>query len=115
MDAKDKSTIESSPFGGCAGRIAILGAGESGVGTAILAKKKGYDVFVSDKGSIAEKYREVLLHNEILFEEGTHTESKIIKADIVMKSPGIPNKVAIVKLLNGATARPPRRCLPITY
>ncbi|MDH5413626.1 MAG: UDP-N-acetylmuramoyl-L-alanine--D-glutamate ligase, partial [Flavobacteriaceae bacterium] len=50
-------------------KIAVLGGGESGVGTAILAKKKGYQVFVSDKGKIAEKYKEVLLHNDILFEE----------------------------------------------
>lgn len=80
-------------------KLAILGAGESGVGTAILGKQKGYDVFVSDKGTIAEKYKEVLLNNDILFEEGKHTESKILDADIVMKSPGIPEKVPLVKQL----------------
>ena len=72
-------------------KIAVLGAGESGVGTAILAKHKGYEVFVSDKGTISEKYKKVLLHNDIVFEEGKHTESQIFDADIVMKSPGIPD------------------------
>ncbi|MDY7394526.1 UDP-N-acetylmuramoyl-L-alanine--D-glutamate ligase [Aureibaculum sp. 2210JD6-5] len=82
-------------------KIVVLGGGESGVGTAILAKKKEYAVFVSDKGTIADKYKKVLLHNDILFEEGKHTESKIFEADIVMKSPGIPDKVALVQeLLN---------------
>lgn len=80
-------------------KLAILGAGESGVGTAILGKQKGYDVFVSDQGIIAEKYKEVLLNNDILFEEGKHTEPKILEADIVMKSPGIPEKVPLVKQL----------------
>lgn len=80
-------------------RLVILGGGESGVGTAILGKKKGYEVFVSDKGSITEKYTKVLLHNEINFEEQQHTESLILNADVVMKSPGIPEKVAIVQKL----------------
>ncbi|MDO9136863.1 MAG: UDP-N-acetylmuramoyl-L-alanine--D-glutamate ligase [Lutibacter sp.] len=80
-------------------KLAILGAGESGVGTAILGKLKGFEVFVSDKGIIAEKYKKVLLNNDILFEEGNHTESKILEADLVMKSPGIPDKVALVKQL----------------
>lgn len=80
-------------------RIVVLGGGESGVGTAILAKQKNYEVFVSDKGAIAEKYKEVLLHNEIEFEENQHTEAKILNADLVMKSPGIPDKVALVQKL----------------
>lgn len=80
-------------------RLVILGGGESGVGTAILAKKKGYDVFVSDKGKIQGKYKEVLLHHEINFEEEQHTESLILNADLVMKSPGIPEKVALVQKL----------------
>lgn len=80
-------------------KLAVLGGGESGVGTAILAKKKEYDVFVSDKGTIANKYKKVLLHNDILFEEGKHTESKIFEADIVMKSPGIPDRVPLVQEL----------------
>ncbi len=79
--------------------IVVLGGGESGVGTAILAKKKEYKVFVSDKGIIAEKYKKVLLHNDISFEEEKHTESKIFEADFVMKSPGIPDKVALVQEL----------------
>ena len=80
-------------------RIVVLGGGESGVGTAILAKQNAYDVFVSDKGAIAEKYKEVLLQNEIAFEENQHTVSEILNADLVMKSPGIPDKVAIVQEL----------------
>ena len=80
-------------------RLVVLGAGESGVGTALLGKKKEYEVFVSDKGAIAEKYKEVLIHNEIEWEEGQHTESKILNADVVMKSPGIPDKVALVQRL----------------
>ncbi|MBL4605348.1 MAG: UDP-N-acetylmuramoyl-L-alanine--D-glutamate ligase, partial [Flavobacteriaceae bacterium] len=80
-------------------RLVILGGGESGVGTAILGKKKGYEVFVSDKGIIQNKYKEVLLHHEINFEEQQHTESLILNADVVMKSPGIPERVAIVQEL----------------
>ena len=80
-------------------RLVVLGGGESGVGTAILGKKKGYDVFVSDFGKIKEKYKEVLLNNGIDFEDEQHTEDLILNADVVMKSPGIPEKVAIVKKL----------------
>ena len=80
-------------------RLVILGGGESGVGTALLGKANGYDVFVSDKGKIKEKYKQVLLHNEIEWEDETHTESKILNADIVMKSPGIPDKVVLVKAI----------------
>jgi len=81
------------------GFLVILGGGESGVGTAILGKQKGYVVFVSDKGKISKKYKEVLVNNEIDFEENKHTESKILTADVVMKSPGIPDKVSLVKKL----------------
>ncbi|WP_127021566.1 UDP-N-acetylmuramoyl-L-alanine--D-glutamate ligase [Flagellimonas beolgyonensis] len=81
------------------GRLVILGGGESGVGTAILGKKEGFEVFVSDKGEIKEKYKEVLEHFGIEWESGTHTESKILNADVVMKSPGIPDKVPLVKQL----------------
>ena len=77
-------------------RMVILGGGESGVGTALLAKQKGYDVFVSDKQKIKEKYKHVLIHNTIDWEEGTHTVAKIVNADIVMKSPGIPDTVPLV-------------------
>ncbi|QMU66277.1 MAG: UDP-N-acetylmuramoyl-L-alanine--D-glutamate ligase [Flavobacteriaceae bacterium] len=81
-------------------RLVILGGGESGVGTAVLAKKQGYDVFVSDKNAIAGHYKKVLLHHKVDFEEHQHTEAKILHADMVMKSPGIPEKVTIVQQLN---------------
>ena len=80
-------------------RIVILGAGESGIGTAILAKQKGYDVFVSDEGVIKENYKTDLLNNNIEFEEGYHTNDKILNAGVVMKSPGIPEKNELVKLI----------------
>lgn len=80
-------------------KIVILGAGESGVGTAILAKQKRFDVFVSDFGKIKEKYKQVLINNEIEWEEGGHSEEKILTADVVMKSPGISDKAPIVKKL----------------
>ncbi len=81
-------------------RLVILGGGESGVGTAILGKKKGYEVFVSDFGKIKNNYREVLTINGIKWEDETHTEKKILNADLVMKSPGIPDKSPIVKALH---------------
>jgi UDP-N-acetylmuramoylalanine--D-glutamate ligase len=80
-------------------RLVVLGGGESGVGTAILGKKKGYDVFVSDFGKIKESYKEVLIINGIAWEEEQHSEDLILNADVVMKSPGIPDKSPIVKKL----------------
>jgi len=80
-------------------RLVALGGGESGVGTAILGLKKGFEVFVSDKGTIKEKYKKVLEHFGIDWEEGQHSESRILNADLVMKSPGIPDKVPLVKKL----------------
>ncbi|MFV8359458.1 UDP-N-acetylmuramoyl-L-alanine--D-glutamate ligase [Flavobacterium sp. LS1P3] len=80
-------------------RLVILGGGESGVGTAILGKKKGYEVFVSDFGKIKGNYKEVLIINGIAWEEENHTEDLILNADVVMKSPGIPDKSPIVKKL----------------
>ena len=80
-------------------RLVILGGGESGVGTAILGKKKGYEVFVSDFGKIKGNYKEVLIINGIAWEEEKHTEDLIFNADVVMKSPGIPDKTPIVKKL----------------
>ena len=80
-------------------RLVILGGGESGVGTAILGKKKGYDVFVSDFGKIKGNYKEVLLINGIQWEDEKHTEDLILNADVVMKSPGIPDKSPIVRKL----------------
>ncbi|WP_422859130.1 UDP-N-acetylmuramoyl-L-alanine--D-glutamate ligase [Flagellimonas sp. S174] len=78
-------------------RLVVLGGGESGVGTAILGKKEGYQVFVSDKGEIQPKYKEVLEHFEIEWESGKHSDEKILQADVVMKSPGIPDKVPLVQ------------------
>ena len=78
-------------------RLVILGGGESGVGTAILGKQKGWEVFLSDKGSLKPHYRETLNKEGIQWEEGTHTEEKILSADVIMKSPGIPDKAPIIK------------------
>lgn len=80
-------------------RLIVLGGGESGIGTAILGKKKGYEVFVSDFGKIKESYKEVLALNKLDWEEGKHTEALVLNADVVMKSPGIPDKSPIIKLL----------------
>lgn len=80
-------------------KLVVLGAGESGVGAAILGKKEGYDVFVSDMSIIKPKYKEELDSYAIAWEEGKHTESLILAADLVVKSPGIPDKAPmIVKL-----------------
>ena len=78
-------------------KIIILGAGESGAGSAILAKKHGFDVFVSDKGQVKDAYREILDKNKISWEEGTHSESIILSAKEVIKSPGIPENAPIIK------------------
>lgn len=83
-------------------RIVVLGAGESGVGTALLALKKDYSVFVSDFGMIEQKYKEVLINNEIEWEERQHSEDKILNADVVIKSPGIPDKAPIVQKIKEA-------------
>jgi len=80
-------------------RIVILGAGESGVGAALLSKKVGYEVFVSDAGKIKEKYKQQLFDNNIEFEEGKHTTEKILNANEVVKSPGIPEKNEMVKAI----------------
>ncbi|WP_346856699.1 UDP-N-acetylmuramoyl-L-alanine--D-glutamate ligase [uncultured Draconibacterium sp.] len=79
--------------------VAILGAGESGVGAAILAQKKGYDVFVSDMGKVKEKYKEVLSNYNIDFEEEKHTSEKILSAVLVVKSPGIPDTAPLIVAL----------------
>lgn len=81
-------------------RVVILGSGESGVGAAILAQKQGYEVFVSDYGKIQDKYKAELDTRGIPYEEGRHTEEKILSADEVIKSPGIPDKVPLVKALH---------------
>jgi UDP-N-acetylmuramoylalanine--D-glutamate ligase len=82
-------------------KLVILGGGESGVGSAVLAKVEGYEVFLSDSGSIKENYRQELKDFGIEFEEGGHSESRILAADEVMKSPGIPHKNEMVKKLIG--------------
>jgi UDP-N-acetylmuramoylalanine--D-glutamate ligase len=78
-------------------RIVILGGGESGVGTALLCKQQGYDVFLSDEGLLKQHYKDELLANKIEFEEGVHTSASILNADEVMKSPGIPHSNPMVK------------------
>jgi UDP-N-acetylmuramoylalanine--D-glutamate ligase len=78
-------------------KIVILGAGESGAGSALLAKKMGFDVFVSDSGSIKPEYRKILEENGLRFEEGAHTEEEILSAVEIIKSPGIPEKAPIIK------------------
>ncbi len=80
-------------------KIVILGAGESGVGTALLAQQKGYDVFVSDASMINIDFKNELIINQIEFEEGIHTKEKIFTANLVIKSPGIPEKNELVKEL----------------
>ena len=80
-------------------KLVILGAGESGIGTALLAKQKGYDVFVSDASAIKPNYQKELEENQIEFESGTHNVEKILSADEVMKSPGIPDKNELVKAI----------------
>jgi UDP-N-acetylmuramoylalanine--D-glutamate ligase len=82
-------------------KLVILGAGESGVGAAILGKKKGFDVLVSDAGKINAKYRDVLLNYDITFEEGVHTKELILEAGLVVKSPGIPDHIALIKEIKG--------------
>lgn len=80
-------------------RTAILGGGESGVGTAILAQKQGMDVWLSDMGQIRPKYQEMLNRHQISWEQGGHSEDKILAADVVVKSPGIPDKAPIIQKL----------------
>ncbi len=81
-------------------KIVILGAGESGAGSAILAQKKGFDVFVSDKGSVKQEYRAILNNNNIRWEEGKHTEEEIFTADEVIKSPGVREDAPIIVQLH---------------
>ena len=77
-------------------RIVILGAGESGAGAAVLAKKQGFDTFVSDMSTIKDSYKNMLNERGIEWEEGKHTESLILNADEVIKSPGIPNDAPMI-------------------
>ena len=81
-------------------RIVVLGGGVSGVGAAVLAKKRGFDVFLSDNGKISDKSRRVLIDNAIDWEEGQHSLDKILHADEVIKSPGISDKIKLIKELD---------------
>ena len=90
---------QKSPLRGAGGLLVVLGAGESGAGAAVLAKKQGFDVFVSDFGEIKEQYKQLLDSHQIPWEEKQHTEALILNADEVVKSPGIPEKAPIVKAL----------------
>ncbi|QEC68830.1 UDP-N-acetylmuramoyl-L-alanine--D-glutamate ligase [Panacibacter ginsenosidivorans] len=95
---KNADVLQSSPLGaGGRQRLVILGSGESGVGAALLGKQKGYDVFVSDGGMLKANYKQELIDNGIDFEEGGHTTEKILSADEIVKSPGIPEKNELVK------------------
>ncbi|MGY3053674.1 UDP-N-acetylmuramoylalanine--D-glutamate ligase [Pedobacter sp. UYEF25] len=99
VNQNNTSLSQSTPFGAEPGRIVILGAGESGVGAAMLAKKMGFEVFVSDVGKIANKYADELIKLDIAFEAEQHTESLILNAKEVIKSPGIPTKAPIIQKL----------------
>jgi UDP-N-acetylmuramoylalanine--D-glutamate ligase len=99
MDKNSKISNQALPLQGAGGRLVVLGAGESGAGAAYLAKQQGYEVFVSDFGAIADKYKQQLTGWNIRFEEKQHTEEEILKAVEVVKSPGIPEKAPIVKKL----------------
>lgn len=83
-------------------KVTILGAGESGTGAALLGRTKGLDVFVSDLNSIADRYKDDLVRNKIEFEEGGHTESRILDADVVVKSPGIPDDAEVIRKVRAA-------------
>src|SRR4051812_6941832 len=87
------------PLPGGGGRLVVLGAGESGAGAAYLAQQQGYEVFVSDFGTIADQYKKQLQDWNIRFEENQHTEAEILNATEVVKSPGIPEKAPIIKKL----------------
>jgi UDP-N-acetylmuramoylalanine--D-glutamate ligase len=80
-------------------KTVVLGGGESGVGAALLAKAKGLNVFLSDKGSLSEEYRNILQAHQIDFEEGQHSEERILNANEIIKSPGIPDKAPLIKKL----------------
>jgi UDP-N-acetylmuramoylalanine--D-glutamate ligase len=105
MNDNKNITPQKLPLQGAGGAICILGAGESGVGAAYLAQQQGYDVFVSDFGAIADNYKTQLQDWNIRFEENGHTETEILKAAEVIKSPGIPDKAPIVRKIKEAGIR----------
>lgn len=80
-------------------KVVILGGGESGTGAAILAKSKGFDVFLSDRGQLNQKYIDILHRENIPFEQGIHSESRVLESDLIIKSPGIPDTVALIVAL----------------
>src|SRR5690606_40848445 len=84
------------------GFLVILGAGESGVGAAILGQDKGFDVFVSDSGTISEAYKNTLQQEGIAFEERRYSENKIMQATMIVKSPGIPANAPLIKYIKAA-------------
>ena len=86
-------------------KVVILGGGESGVGAAILAKTKGLEVFLSDKGEIKENYKKILEENAIEFEEKNHDEERILAADWIIKSPGIPKKAEMIQKIKAKGIR----------
>src|SRR5437016_3459943 len=96
---KNINSTTSSPRKRAGQRLVVLGSGESGVGSAILAKQQGFDVFVSDKSLIKDKYKKPLVEHNINFEEGKHSEEFILNAEEVIKSPGIPEKAELVQKL----------------
>lgn len=91
MSREARSSVVTIP------RLVIIGAAESGVGAAVLASKKGFDVFVTDNGNIKEEYKRLLNLHSIAFEEGMHTEKNILNATEVIKSPGVPDKAELLK------------------
>ena len=96
MSDNNHSTASLTPLGG-AGGLVILGGGESGIGSAILAKAKGMNVFLSDSGTLKDEHRQTLIDYGIDFEEGRHTEEKILLATEVVKSPGIPDTAPLMQ------------------
>lgn len=99
MSLRDNINIEEKGLPSANYNLVVLGGGESGVGAALLGKKLGCAVFLSDNGQLAERYREILLREGIAYEEGGHSVSRIEEADVVVKSPGIPDTVPLVKAL----------------
>ncbi|MFP5043037.1 UDP-N-acetylmuramoyl-L-alanine--D-glutamate ligase [Parasediminibacterium sp. JCM 36343] len=93
----DSPPLEDGGRGGGAGYLVVLGGAESGVGAALLAKKNGYTVFLSDAGELKEAYKQELVANKIDFEEKGHTEEKVLEANIIVKSPGIPENNELIK------------------
>ncbi len=96
MASADSSTFKSILV---QKKVTILGGGESGAGAAILAKSKGFDVFLSDKGLLHQKYSDILNGESIPFEQGQHSEERILESDLIVKSPGIPDKAPLIVAL----------------